>query len=485
VTADLVIGQPDFESSSSSIVAVDTLRTPTALAVAFDDSLLVADTGNNRVLEFPNGATAAIRVFGQPNFGSASAPTVPSAQTLSAPQGVAVDIFSAVYNADTGANRVLVYTNTRDADAGLSAEIVIGQPNLNSNAAASGATRLRAPSSVAVDRSGRIFVADNGNNRVLQFPSLLLLQPADAAAESVFGQTNFTSTTANYNSRDGQATAEGIGAPLGLCLDRMNTLYVGDTTNNRVIHVLQRATVANAANPQTTAVARGSLAWIQGLELTDGSAEEATAPLPKALAGREVIFGTDLAAPLRSATQGRIVLQIPSDTPTGSQRFTIRSSTTGELIAGGPVTVTTYAPAIFTVTGDGRGQALAFNEDGSENKTGAGAAKGSVVTILATGHGPLQSPVGDGEVGGEVPTAATPTVDLAKCLTAGSNLVCVAIGSSAAEVVSSTLAPDRVGVWSVKMKIPQNLPFTGSVPFQLIINGSRASNAPVPTIVVR
>jgi uncharacterized protein (TIGR03437 family) len=483
ITSDLVVGQPDFESSSASIVAVNTLRTPTALAIAFDDSLLVADTGNNRVLEFPNGSTSAIRVFGQPSFGSAAAPSAPTAQTLSAPQGIAVDIFSAVYIADTGANRVLVYTNTRDADAGLSAEIVIGQPNLSSNVAGTGANRLRSPVSVSVDRSGRVFIADNGNNRVLQFPSLLLLQPGDSAAESVFGQPNMTSAVVNYNSRDGQATPDGIGAPLGLCVDRMNTLYVGDTSNNRVIHVLQRATVANAANPATTAVARGSLAWIQGLELTDGSSEVSAAPLPKSLAGREVIFNSDLAAPLQSASQTRFVLQIPSETPTGSQRFAVRSSISQELVAGGAITVNAYAPAVFTVSKDGRGQAVAINEDLSENRTGLGAAKGSIVTVMGTGHGPLQSAVADGELGGEIPTLASPTADLARCLTAGSNLVCVAMGSVAAEVVSSTLAPDQVGVWTLKLKVPSNLVGTGNVPIRVVINGSIASN--LPTIVVR
>ncbi len=483
VTPDLVIGQPDFESSSAALVAANTLRNPTGLAVAFDDSLLVADTGNNRVLEFPNGQTAAIRVYGQPNFGTATAPTAPTAQTLSGPQGVAVDIFSAVYIADTGANRVLVYTNTRDADAGLSAEIVIGQPNLTTGVQGATAARLRSPASVAVDRAGRVYVADTANNRILQFPSLLLLQPGDTAAESVFGQANLTTVNANYNTRDGQATPEGISSPLSLFLDRLNTLYIGDTGNNRVIHVLQRATVANAANPQTTAVARGSLAWIQGLELTDGSSEEASAPLPRSLAGREVIFGDDLAAPLQSASQSKFVLQIPGDAALGAQRFAIRNASTGELAAGGFITVNAYAPAVFTATGDGRGQAVAFNQDSSENKTGAGAAKGSTITILGTGQGPLSSPAPDGELAGEVATSATPTTDLAKCLQSGSNLVCVAMGSTAAEVVSSTLSPDRVGVWQLKVKIPSNLALTGNVPVRVVVNGAIASN--LPTIVVR
>lgn len=483
VTPDLVIGQPDFESNSAALVGPNTLRAPSGLAVAFDDSLLVADTGNNRVLEFPNGQANAIRVYGQPNFGTSTAPTAPTAQTLSAPQGVAVDIFSAVYIADTGANRILVYTNTRDADAGLSAEIVIGQANLTSSLAGATATRLRTPGNVAVDRSGRIYVADTANNRVLQFPSLLLLQPGDTQAESVFGQANLTTSNANYNTRDGQATPEGISNPLGLFVDRMNTLYVGDTGNNRVVHVLQRATVANAANPQTTAVARGALAWIQGLELTDGSSETATAPLPLSLAGREVIFNEEFAAPLQSVSQTRYELQIPSEAQLGAQRFAIRNAATGELVAGGFITINAYAPAVFTVTRDGRGQAVAFNEDSSENRTGAGAAKGSTVTILATGQGPLSSPVADGQLAGEVATSATPTTDLARCLANGSNLVCVAMGSSAAEVVSSTMSPNRVGVWQLKVKIPANLTLTGNVPVRVVVNGSIASN--LPTIVVR
>lgn len=485
ITADLVIGQPDFETTSASIVGPNTLRAPTGLAIAFGDSLFVADTGNNRVLEYPNGSNYAIRVFGQPNFTSASAPTAPTAQTLSAPRAIAVDLFSAVYIVDSGANRVLVYTNTRDADAGLSADIVIGQPNLNSALAGATASRLRTPASIAIDSKGRVFVGDLGNNRILQFPSLLLLQPGDSNAESVFGQSSLTTALINFDSRDGQATERGISQPLGLFADRMGTLYIGDTGNNRVIHVLLRATVANAANPQTTSVARGSLAWIQGQELTDGTAEEGSAPLPMSLADRELIFNQEHTAPLQSASPSRFELQIPSEAALGSQRFAIRKTSTGELVAGGSITVNAYAPAIFTVTKDGRGEAVAKNEDGSDNKTGNGAAKGSVVTVLATGQGPLADAVPDGQIAGEVPTMATPTTDLAKCLTNGSNLVCVAMGSSAAEVISSTLAPDKVGVWQIKMRIPANVVVSAGnvVPVRVVINGVLASN--LPTISVK
>lgn len=485
VTPDLVFGQPDFETSSAAIVGPGTLRAPFGVTLAFGDSLLVADTGNNRVLEYPNGGTSAIRVYGQPDFTTAVLPTTAtlSGQTLAGPQAVAVDIFSAVYIADTGANRVLVYTNTRDADRGLSAEIVIGQPNLNSALSGASATRMRGPVGLAVDGNGRIYVSDNTNNRVLQFPSLLLLQPGDTPADSVFGQGSLTTSTANYNSRDGQATAEGILAPVAVFADRMNTLYIGDTGNNRAVHVLQRATVANPANPQTTTVARGSLAWIQGSGLTDGSAEDGSAPLPLSLAGREVIFNDDTAAPLQSASQNKFELQIPSQVPLGGQKFAVRNAATSELVAGGAITVNAYAPAVYTVSKDGRGQAVAFNEDTSENKTGSGAAKGSIVTVLATGQGPLSSPLDDGQTGGEIPTAATPTTDLAKCLASGSNLVCVAMGASAAEVVSSTASPDRVGVWQIKMRVPANLVGTGNVAIRVVVNGAIASN--LPTIVVK
>ncbi|MGB8274494.1 MAG: NHL repeat-containing protein, partial [Alphaproteobacteria bacterium] len=130
VTPDAVIGQPDFTSSNSTIVSGGSLRTPTGLAFAANGRLFVADTGNNRVLEFPEApgsGAVAVRVYGQPHPASSTRPGQVSPQTLTAPQGVFVDDANNLYVADSGASRVLIFLNTQSAPpAGAAASFVLG-----------------------------------------------------------------------------------------------------------------------------------------------------------------------------------------------------------------------------------------------------------------------------------------------------------------------------------------------------------------------
>src|SRR5439155_4505624 len=88
ITPDVVLGQTDFTSSNSAAVGPASLRAPSGLAVGPIGNLFVADSLNNRVLEFARSAAtaaAAIRVYGQPGFNTSSPSSPVSAQTLSVP----------------------------------------------------------------------------------------------------------------------------------------------------------------------------------------------------------------------------------------------------------------------------------------------------------------------------------------------------------------------------------------------------------------
>src|SRR5208282_1961426 len=102
------------------------------------------------------------------------------------PSGLVVDAKGNLYVADAGNNRVLRYP-APFANKGASPDIVLGQPDrfaanrANQGGAISAQTLCLSRgcpagsaaffSSLALDKSGDLFVADAGNRRVLEYPA--------------------------------------------------------------------------------------------------------------------------------------------------------------------------------------------------------------------------------------------------------------------------------------------------------------------------
>jgi len=487
ITADLVLGQADFKSATSATVSAASLNTPAGLAIGPNGNLFVADSGNNRVLEFSKGSAsgaAAVRVYGQPTFNASARPTQPSAQTLSAPQGLFVDAAYNLFVADSAANRVLVYPNTSGAPpTGLPASIVIGQKAFSSAGPGGGPTGLHAPTDVALDSAGDVFIADNGSNRVVIYPSLLSLPNTGGAAVLAIGQPSLQGVGPNWNTPDGLATPEGLSSPFGILVDRQDTLYVGDTGNNRVVHFLKPVAVINAATQQATVpIGLGAMCSLYGSGLSTTKQQAKSSVLPTALAGRELVVNDQMKAPLLYVSPGLINFVFPINAPVGSQRIAARTSDTEELLAGGPVLVATYAPGFFTHDSSGTGQAAVRNHDQTINSAANPAARGSIVSLYGTGQGPVVSPVADGQPAPLAPdnTIAAPTSDANTCVNK-QPAVCVALGGSGggsqlAEIQYSGLAPGLVGVWLVNIRVPATGLLGNTMAVRALIGGANQSN---------
>ena len=173
-----------------------------------------------------------------------------------------------------------------------------------------------------------------------------------------------------------------------------------------------------------------------------------------------------------SVASGQISLQMPWGASIGTSRFAVRTSDTGELVAGSIFNVATSSPALFTMSGDGTGQGKILNQDGTQNSASKPAARGSVIQILGTGQGPVSPPIADGTAPSDatVSTVAVPTTDGQACLTQQSS-VCVAIGSGFGDIQFSGLAPGMVGTWQIKMKVPAGIQPGNAVGLRAVING--------------
>ena len=222
--ADGVIGQTDLNSTGSGITQ-STLDDPQEVAVDASGNVWVTDYNNDRVLRFPKPSSNGVpadRVLGQTDYTFNS--TGNTANTLYSPYGVAIDSSGCIWVADTDNNRVLRFTSPPEKNA--SADLVIGQTNFTNNSNGTTAYTLYWPTDVAFDTQGNVWVADNGNSRVLRYTSP---SPTGAIANMVLGQPNYTSSS-------GGATSSTFNDPRKLAFDASGNIWVSDSgSSNRVL----------------------------------------------------------------------------------------------------------------------------------------------------------------------------------------------------------------------------------------------------------
>ncbi len=241
--ADYVLGQPDFESNGARPTNSNTLNQPHGIVTDVKDNLVLADHGNNRVLIFEWSEAGTIGpsanwVVGQGDtdagiFTLNAAADPPTQSSLNGPTGVAADTLGrAIYVADTGNNRILLFT---DDPLDAVADGVIGQPNYVSKAPNNGgisATSLNHPTGLKMDAGSRLFVADSHNHRVLTFD----LTATEVTADAVFGQPDFASNTANHSG----ISASTLYTPTGIATDALYMdVYITDGGNNRTLQYYQ------------------------------------------------------------------------------------------------------------------------------------------------------------------------------------------------------------------------------------------------------
>jgi len=231
--AEIVLGQPNFTSTSPECAQN---RINGAMNIVVDQAgrLWVSEAYNRRVLRFDNAANLpsgapASGVLGRSDFNTCAYPRSVDASTINDPGALAADASGRLWVADRFNHRVLRFDNAASKPNGAPADAVIGQPNFTSHTEGSGSSKLNLPTGLALEPSGgRLYVADFNNNRVLWFDSAAG-KPNGAPADAVIGQSDFSGSAAG-------AGGNKFNGPTGLALEPTGgRLYVADFNNNRVL----------------------------------------------------------------------------------------------------------------------------------------------------------------------------------------------------------------------------------------------------------
>jgi uncharacterized protein (TIGR03437 family) len=151
---------------------------------------------------------------------------------LNSPTGLAVDSAGNLYVADTGNNRILRFPQPLAPNANQFPTLVVGQKSYatsSANLAGIGASTLALSGAgrtgIAIDAVGNLWVADSGNSRVLRFPVAALSPNATfPAADLVLGQPDFVTKTPGT----ARLNLASLAGPNGLAVDTTGNVYVTD-----------------------------------------------------------------------------------------------------------------------------------------------------------------------------------------------------------------------------------------------------------------
>ena len=285
-------------------------------------------------------------------------------------------------------------------------------------------------------------------------------------------------------------------APLALATDQYGDLFVADTAN-RVAFFYQGLQARNAANllPSTDWIQNG--ARIPGRPLAPGMAATICPPgvltcdpntpaqfgtkiatftdipnlqsLPTMLGDIQVIFN-GFAAPLYYVSPGQINFYVSMNAPsTGTSDLQVVQASTGQVLGAGNIPMSVVSPGVFMVTYTGAlRQPAVLNQDNTLNSPTNPAARGSYISVYATGQGYIAGAPPDGfPPTGLLQTAVPPQVFISGCFV--DDPACTK--ETGEHIQFSGLAPYAVGLWQINVLVPQNTGVGSQVPFAVVANG--------------
>ncbi len=225
---------------------------PSGVAVGSNGNIFVTDSYNGLIrMVTPTGTVTTLAgTVGR----AGAADGTGTAASFNLPSGAAVDSSGNIYIADYG-NSVI-----RKITAAGVVTTLAGQAGVTGSADGTGtAARFLRPTSVAVDTSGNVYVADSGNHVIRKVTSAGVVTTL-AGNPTVAGAVDGTGVSAGFNN------------PRGVAVDGSGNVYVADTGNNAIRKITSAGAVTTLAGLSGT---YGS---------TDGTGSDARFNFPNSVA---------------------------------------------------------------------------------------------------------------------------------------------------------------------------------------------------------
>jgi RHS repeat-associated protein len=232
---------------------------PDGVAVDGAGNLYIADTGNDRIQEVPAASgtqwgqsmtasdmyTVAGSATGTSGHSGDGGPA--ASALLFQPQGVAVDGQGNMYIADTLNARVQEVAAASGSQWGQPmtgndiytvAGSAAGTTGNSGNGGPATSALMYAPTGVAVDAAGDLYLSDEGNNQVREVASTTSTQwRQHMTASDIYTIAGKAAGTSGSSGDGALATAALLHEPSGIAVDASGNLYITDEANNRIQEV--------------------------------------------------------------------------------------------------------------------------------------------------------------------------------------------------------------------------------------------------------
>ncbi len=208
---------------------------PYSIAVDSSGNTFVADTFNNAIRKVTPAGVVTTFAGGA---AAGHADGTGTAASFSAPTGIAIDSAGTLYVADSSNNEIRKVTS-----AGVVSTLA-GSPTAGSADGTGSAAGFSSPNGVAVDGMGNVYVADYGNNEIRMVTSAGVV--TTLAGSTTPGSTDGTGTAASFNQ------------PFAIALDKSGNLFVSDYNNNEIREVTAGGVVTTFAGSTTSGSADGT-----------------------------------------------------------------------------------------------------------------------------------------------------------------------------------------------------------------------------------
>lgn len=208
---------------------------PRGVALDLAGNLYIADSLNDRIRKVnTSGVISTVAGNGFPLFNGDGQPA--TSASLDGPQSVALDRTGNLYIADSRNKRIRMVNSSGliSTVAGIGTSRTSFSNNGDGGAATS--AYLSGPSGVAVDSIGNIYVADNNSIRKVN---------TSGGISTVAGSYNGVDGISGFGGDDGIATSAWLSSPFGVAVDSSGQLYIADSWNHRIRKVTSSVPISN------------------------------------------------------------------------------------------------------------------------------------------------------------------------------------------------------------------------------------------------